>query len=711
MEEKKTRILVVDDEIINRSMLKRFLQDSAEVIEAEDGYSALEAATSETDLILLDLVMEGIDGIEVCKKLKAREQTREIPIIFISAVDDPKIKAEGLEAGGVDFISKPFDRAELISRINTHLTIRSQARKLKNYTVELENEVQQRTRELKDSEKRYRTIFEASKSAMFIVDSQSGIISMVNQEFCDLSGYSREEIQNKMTFKDFIHPDDQTRVADYFDKLHLDPDSIPSEYELMGLTKDGSTIIVFAKMATVREWNSFVISLFDLTEKRKVEEQLRQKTFYSSLTGLPNSELFNNRLKKAIKTQHEEFAYFFAVIFLDLDRFKIVNDSLGLKKGDELIRIVAQRIEHNIRKKDTVAHFGGDDFALLIEVSDLPEAALRAERIKDQFAEPFKIDDKEIFTSCSMGIVVGSEQYSEPEQILRDADTALHRAKATGPGSYIVFDPRMHAQVTELLTLETELRKAISQEEFVLYYQPIIDLNNGMVTGFESLIRWIHPDKGLVPPNVFIPIAEETELIIPIGEWVLLSAARQLKIWQDNGFDITMNINLSGVQFRDKGLLNTLEKIFAKAGVNNRNINLELTESVVMDNAEKSIASLEKIKELGFKISVDDFGTGYSSLNYLQRFPIDSLKIDRSFVNMLSTDNGMSLVKAILAMTQSLKLKAVAEGIETPQQMYSLRALNCSYAQGYYFARPMPADEATAFLRETPYIKELKHSS
>ncbi len=710
MKEKKPQILVVDDESINRSMLNRFLQDKAVIIEAEDGYAALKAVSSSTDLILLDLVMEGINGIEVCKKLKADDQTKEIPIIFISAVDDPKIKAEGLEAGGVDFISKPFDRSELISRINTHLTIRNQARQLQNYTVELENEVQQRTSELRNSEKRYRTIFEASKSAMIILDSQSGIINMVNQEFCDLSGYSREEIQDKMTFKAFVHPDDQSRVADYFDKLHLDPDSVPGEYELMALTKDGSTIIVFAKMATVREWNSCVISLFDLTEKRKVEEQLRQKTFYSSLTGLPNSELFNNRLKKAIQTQHEDSAYFFAVIFLDLDRFKIVNDSLGLKKGDELIRIAAQRIEHNIRKKDTVAHFGGDDFALLIEVSDLPEAALRAERIKDQFAEPFKIDDKEIFTSCSMGIVVGSEQYSEPEQILRDADTALHRAKATGPGSYIVFDPLMHAQVTELLTLETELRQAIKQEEFVLYYQPIVDLNNGRITGFEALIRWMHPEKGLVPPNIFIPIAEETELIIPMGEWVLLSAARQLKTWQNSGFDITMNINLSGVQFRDKGLLNTLEKIFAKAEVNNRDINLELTESVVMDDAQKSIASLEKIKELGFKISVDDFGTGYSSLNYLQRFPIDSLKIDRSFVNMLSTDNGMSLVKAILAMTQSLNLKAVAEGIETPQQMYSLRALNCSYAQGYYFARPMPADEATAFVHDTPFIKELKHN-
>ncbi|MCA1743955.1 MAG: bifunctional diguanylate cyclase/phosphodiesterase, partial [Desulfovibrionales bacterium] len=342
--------------------------------------------------------------------------------------------------------------------------------------------------------------------------------------------------------------------------------------------------------------------------------------------------------------------------------FKIVNDSLGLKKGDELIRIVAQRIEHNIRKKDTVAHFGGDDFALLIEVSDLPEAAIRAERIKDQFSEPLRIDDKEIFTSCSMGIVVGSPQYTEPEQIMRDADTALHKAKTTGPGSYIVFDPRMHAQVTELLTLETELRQAIKHNEFILYYQPIIRLSDGKITGFEALIRWIHPEKGLVPPNVFIPIAEETELIIPIGEWVLLTACTQLQKWKEQGFDLIININLSGVQFRDRNLLNTLENIFKRTMVNTANINIELTESVVMDNAEKSIAALSKIKDLGTELSVDDFGTGYSSLNYLQQLPIDSLKIDRSFINMIYTDNGLALVTAIIAMAHSLGLKSVAEG-------------------------------------------------
>ena len=706
----KPQILIVDDEYINRSMLKRFLRDSAQVIEAEDGHSALEAVSPATDLILLDLVMEGMDGIEVCKKLKADKKTREIPIIFISAVDDPKVKAEGLRAGGVDFVNKPFDRSEMLSRINTHLTMRSQAKQLKNYTAKLEQEVQERTRELRVSEKRYRTIFEASKSAMAIVDSESGIINMVNQELCDLSGYSREQLQDNMTFTDIVHPDDRDKVINYFKKLHSEPDSVPSEYEIIGQTREGSRIIVFAKVAIVPEWDSFVVSLFDLTEKRKVEEQLRQKTFYSTLTGLPNSELFNNRLEKAIQTQHEDKGYLFAVIFVDLDRFKIVNDSLGHKKGDELIRIVAKRLENSIRRKDTVAHFGGDDFALLIEASDLPEAALRAERIKDQFAEPFKIDNNEIYATCSMGIVMGSEQYTEPEQMFRDADTALHKAKSQGPNSYVVFDPRMHAQVTELLTLETELRKAISQKEFILYYQPIICLKSGRVDGFEALIRWMHPENGLVPPNIFIPVAEETELIIPIGEWVLFTAAKQLKEWENMGLDLSMNINLSGVQFRDKSLLATLERIFTKTCINCKNLNIELTESVVMDNAEQSIATMQKIKKLGARLSVDDFGTGYSSLNYLQQLPIDALKIDRAFINMLSTDNGLALVKAILAMAQSLNIKSVAEGIEISDQMHTLRALNCNSAQGYYFARPMPAKEATEFVQSTPYVEELKHS-
>ncbi|MFP4128136.1 MAG: diguanylate cyclase domain-containing protein, partial [Desulfonatronovibrio sp.] len=479
MENQLPLILIVDDEFINRSMLKRFLKSTAEIIEAENGYQALEKVTPETDLVLLDLMMEGMDGIEVCKSLKENPRTAEIPVIFISAIDDPKVKARGLEAGGVDFASKPFDRSELLSRINTHLTMRRQALKIKNYTNELEMEVKERTRELEESEKRYRTIFEASKSAMIIIKAADGLVKMVNNEFCDLTGYSRQEIEEEMTFGDFIHPDDRNRVLENFNKRNEDPDSVPNEYELAGITKNGDKKIIFIKVAPIPEWQSFVVSLFDLTDKRRVEEELRQRTFYSKLTGLPNSELFNNRLEKAIQTQHEDPNYYFAVIFIDLDRFKIINDSLGHRKGDELIRMVSERLARSIRKKDTVAHFGGDDFALLIAVDDLPEAAIRAEKIKDQFIEPFVIDKNEIFTTCSMGIVVGSSNYTEPEQIFRDADTALHKAKSTAPGSYIVFDPKMHAQVTELLTIETELRKAIVQEEFVLYYQPVINLQSG----------------------------------------------------------------------------------------------------------------------------------------------------------------------------------------------------------------------------------------
>ncbi|WP_028574652.1 two-component system response regulator [Desulfonatronovibrio hydrogenovorans] len=706
----KSQILVVDDELINRSMLKRFLTPMADVQEAQDGFTALEKVSPETDLVLLDLVMEGMDGIEVCQKIKDNPATRDIPVIFISAVDDPKVKARGLEAGGVDFVSKPFDRSELLSRINTHLTMRAQALEIKNYTSDLENKVRERTRELMESEKRYRTIFEATKSAMVIVNSKSGLIGMVNNEFCDLSGYSRQEIQDKIHFSQFVHPDDLPRVSSYFEKRFTDPGSVPSEYELLGLTRNGSQKILFAKVATIPEWDSYVVSLFDLTDKRRVEEELRQRTFYSKLTGLPNSELLGNRLQKAIRTKHEDPNYFFAVIHVDLDRFKIINDSLGHKAGDQLIKMVAGRLEKSVRKKDTVAHIGGDDFVLLIEVSDLPEAALRAEKIKDQFTEPFIVDQNEIFATCSMGIVVGSTTYTEPEQIFRDADTALHRAKSTAPNSYIVFDPIMHAQVTELLTIETELRKAIARKEFILYYQPVVSLSDGRITGFEALIRWMHPEKGLVPPSVFIPIAEETELIIPMGEWVLNTACAQLSSWKKSGLDLKMNINLSGVQFRNMGLLNSLEEIFSKSQVDPSDINLELTESVVMDHAEKSIAALNRIKSLGVQLSVDDFGTGYSSLNYLQQLPIDYIKIDRSFTNMLSTDNGLALVKAILAMGHSLGLNVVAEGIENPQQMHSLRALNCNYAQGYYFSRPLPAREADSLVREHPFITELKHN-
>ena len=700
MQENTPKILVVDDELINRSMLRKFLASRAEILEAEDGYQALELASSETDLVLLDLMMEGIDGIEVCRRLKERPDTKEVPVIFISAVNDPKVKAQGLEAGGMDFVDKPFDRNELLSRINIHLTLRNQAIEIKKYTQELEELVEKRTRQLQESEKKYRTLFETSKSAMLLVDTESGLLTMANKEFCDLIGYTRQEVENSLHFLNFVHPDDHERARKYFDTSRQDAGTAPAEFEIKGLTREEKKLHLYYKVAAIPEWNSLVISIFDLTDKRRVEEELRQRTFYNSLTGLPNSELFKNRLKKSIQTRQEDQGYFFAVIFIDLDRFKLVNDSLGHQKGDELISLMAKRLERGVKKRDTVAHFGGDDFGLLIEAEDLPEAALRAEKIKDQFVEPFEIAGNEIYTTCSMGIVVSSQDYSEPEEIFRDADTALHRAKSTGPGNYVVFDPQMHAQVSDLLQLETELRKAIQQKEFVLYYQPIYNLADLRITGFEALIRWIHPDKGMVPPNVFIPIAEETELINPLGEWILDTACRQARKWNKDGRELTMNINLSGVQFKDKNLINVLENTFRKNSISPLHINLELTESVVMGDAEESINTLNKIKKLGARLSIDDFGTGYSSLNYLQKFPIDNLKIDRSFINTMETQSGQELVRAILAMTQSLGIKAVAEGIETWEQVKLLQELNCNLGQGYHFSKPLDEESADALLQE-----------
>ena len=700
MQENTPKILVVDDELINRSMLRKFLASRAEILEAEDGYQALELASSETDLVLLDLMMEGIDGIEVCRRLKERPDTKEVPVIFISAVNDPKVKAQGLEAGGMDFVDKPFDRNELLSRINIHLTLRNQAIEIKKYTQELEELVEKRTRQLQESEKKYRTLFETSKSAMLLVDTESGLLTMANKEFCDLIGYTRQEVENSLHFLNFVHPDDHERARKYFDTSRQDAGTAPAEFEIKGLTREEKKLHLYYKVAAIPEWNSLVISIFDLTDKRRVEEELRQRTFYNSLTGLPNSELFKNRLKKSIQTRQEDQGYFFAVIFIDLDRFKLVNDSLGHQKGDELISLMAKRLERGVKKRDTVAHFGGDDFGLLIEAEDLPEAALRAEKIKDQFVEPFEIAGNEIYTTCSMGIVVSSQDYSEPEEIFRDADTALHRAKSTGPGNYVVFDPQMHAQVSDLLQLETELRKAIQQKEFVLYYQPIYNLADLRITGFEALIRWIHPDKGMVPPNVFIPIAEETELINPLGEWILDTACRQARKWNKGGRELTMNINLSGVQFKDKNLINVLENTFRKNSISPLHINLELTESVVMGDAEESINTLNKIKKLGARLSIDDFGTGYSSLNYLQKFPIDNLKIDRSFINTMETQSGQELVRAILAMTQSLGIKAVAEGIETWEQVKLLQELNCNLGQGYHFSKPLDEESADALLQE-----------
>jgi diguanylate cyclase (GGDEF)-like protein len=436
--------------------------------------------------------------------------------------------------------------------------------------------------------------------------------------------------------------------------------------------------------------------------------------FHDSLTGLPNRDSFVDSVGRAIAHTKGHGSYLFAVLFLDLDRFKVINDSLGHLAGDELLMSIVQRLRGSLSHADTVARVGGDDFAILVRNVDVESAMDLADRIHQALILPFELEGQEVFVTASIGIAVGGEPRAaasireQPEHLLRDAHTAMYRAKALGAGRYQVFNASMHDSAVERLQLETDLRMAVKRREFLLHYQPFVCLTTGKIIGFEALVRWQHPLRGLVSPIKFIPVAEETGAIVPLGEWVLEEACRQLRLWEgmfDFDRPLIMSVNLSGKQFAQPNLVARIQEILETTGLNPQNLKLEITESVVMDDVESAITVLKDMKALKVKLGIDDFGTGYSSLSYLSRFPTDTLKVDKSFVGrmeMESEGDNIAIVRTIVTLAHALGMDVIAEGVETAAQLAKLRAIGCEYGQGYFFAKPLPSDEATALMVSEP---------
>jgi diguanylate cyclase (GGDEF)-like protein/PAS domain S-box-containing protein len=447
-------------------------------------------------------------------------------------------------------------------------------------------------------------------------------------------------------------------------------------------------------------------SLTDITERKLAEEQLLHDAFHDSLTNLANRALFTDLLGRSLGRAQRRADYRFAVLFIDLDRFKVVNDSLGHTVGDELLRAITRRIERCVRPGDTVARLGGDEFTILVDdIGDASDATRVADRIQRELTQPFNLSGHEVFTSASIGIALSASGYEEADDVLRDADIAMYRAKALGKARYEVFDTAMHARAMALLELETDLRRAIERNEFRLYYQPMVNLETGRIVGFEGLVRWQHPQRGLIGPAAFVPIAEETGLIIPIGRWVLKEACRQMREWQERypgTRDLTISVNLSGKQFAQARLVEDVDQALKESGLAPGRLRLEITESVVMENAASAMAMIDQLRGLNVKIDIDDFGTGYSSLSYLQRFEVDHLKIDRSFVSNIGSDRGENaeIVRTIVTLAHHLGMDAVAEGVETQDQLRMLRDLGCGSVQGFLFAEPVSQDEAEGLLKD-----------
>ena len=449
----------------------------------------------------------------------------------------------------------------------------------------------------------------------------------------------------------------------------------------------------------IKELQEYVSAQEKVNESLKEsKEKFRHAAFHDVLTNLPNRSLFIETLKFILEKHKQTPNYNFAILSLDLIRFKTINDSLGHITGDKLILKVAQRLMNSVREGDLVARFGSDEFGIILNnVTNIDEAVKFAELIQHKISAPFSIDERQVFSSVSIGIAIGNRNYKEAEDVLRDADIAMYHAKESS-ADLKVFDDTMYARALNLLQLETDLRLALERDELCAYFQPIVGLDSMKLMGFESLIRWKHPERGLIPPSEFIPISEDTNLIVPITLWMLRHSCEQMVKWQNSSpvnKTLFLSVNLSGKHFAQKDLVDQVEKIVIETRIEPSTLKLEITESAVMENAEMVIPMLRDLKKLGVQLSIDDFGTGYSSLSYLHRFPIDTLKVDRSFVSTMEdgSENG-EIVRTIIALAKNLGMDIVAEGIETVHQLHQLRVLNCEYGQGYLFSKPVPIEDA-----------------
>lgn len=556
-----------------------------------------------------------------------------------------------------------------------------------------------------------------SQTEEAVSDPLSLRIIYVNDAFSRTTGYSSGEAIGKSAL---VLLGEKTSMAEVNRIRAALKAYQPVRAEVVLHRKNGTHFWVDVNMVPIRNEQGhvthFVSVMREVTERKIVEEQLRRNAFHDSLTGLPNRLLFMERLTQTVERATEDESYHFALLFLDLDRFKVINDSLGHLVGDQLLVAIARRLEGCLKQEDMVARLGGDEFTILLEgIEHDGDAEKIAERVQQALSAPFNLSGHEIFTSASIGIMLSSTEFDRPEDLLRGADIAMYRAKAQGKARYEVFDTDMHTQVVALMQLENDLRKAVERQEFELYYQPIVALATGRITGFEALVRWQHPEQGIISPAKFVPIAEETGLVLPLGHWVLREACRQLKKWQDQFASdppLTISVNLSGRQFSQPCLIDQVRKILSDTGVNAHCLKLEITESAIMENTKSAMDMLLQLKAMGIQLSVDDFGTGYSSLGYLYRFPMDVLKIDQSFVSRVDIDGEkLELVRTIITLAWNLGMDVVAEGVETTKQLAQLKALKCEYAQGYLFSEPLPRNGAEKLISHSQPFLHLTQTS
>ena len=634
--------------------------------------------------------MPDISGLEALTTLRETYSPIELPIIMVTAKDQSDDVVKALNLGANDYVTKPIDFAVALARIGTQLS-------------------HKRAQEgLRESEERYALAARGANDGLWDWNVPANVVYF-SPRWKSMLGYEESEIGDKPDeWFSRVHDADRERVNQEI-AAHQEGSVPQFESEHRVLHKDGTFRWMLCRGLAVHNGSGKTSRMAgwqtDITEG-KVSDPL---------TGLPNRLLFTDRVGRLIKHAKRRKDYVFAVLFLDLDGFKMINDSLGHLVGDQLLVGVASRLEKSLRATDTVARLGegvivarmgGDEFTVLLDdLKDPGDAKRAADRLMKTVTLPFMLGGREVFTSLSIGIALSNPGYEQAEDILRDADTAMYRAKSMGKARYEIFDADMRASVVARLQLETDLRRALEHGEFHNVYQPIVSLAAGQIVGFEALLRWQHPTRGYLGPEEFITVAEETGLIRDLGWWNLREACRQMTEWRANYgaySQLTMSVNLSPKQFLQANLVEDIRSLLRELNLPPQALKLELTESTVMGDPSTAIEMLQQIKSLGISLAIDDFGTGYSSLSYLHRFPLDTLKIDRSFISSIGNGEETEIARTILPMALNLNLDVVAEGVETIEQLILLKKLHCKYGQGYYFSKPLSAKEAGSLLAEQP---------
>ena len=692
------KILIVDDQEVNLRLLEHLLESG--------GYTAISSTLDaravaglhqrhQFDLIILDLVMPAMSGYAVMDALRPLELEGYLPVLVIAA--DPDAKLAALEAGARDFISKPFDALEVLTRIRNMLEVRLLHRAARQYNALLERTVGQRTAELQ----RFRGAMDATTDAIFLVDVLGMALVDVNDGACRLLGYARAQLLSLSPGALLPSPPPAPLAT-----LQGGPAHLATEVTECELVRHDLSLV-----PVELSWHWYAQSPVpgghaaggllliavarDISERRQAQERLKHLAHYDGLTGLPNRSLFYQTLAQAVELAQEK-SWRIVVLFIALDRFKSINDTLGAALGDELLRQFSNRLVECVRLRDTVGRLGNDEFALILTMSrNQQEAVAVANQVREALRAPFDLRGHAATLTASIGIAMYPDDALDPETLIKYANTAMGGAKQAGRDGYRFFTAGMNVQVLARLDLELALRHALEHEQFILYYQPKVDLRTGRISGVEALLRWRRPGYGLVAPAEFVPVLEDTGLIVRVGAWVIHAACRQIAEWRDSEVGpVHVAVNVSSRQFAEGDLEGEVTRALAQHRLAPELLELELTETALMSNAERTIVVLGKLKKIGVKVAIDDFGTGYSSLAYLQRFPIDKLKIDIAFVrNITSNPNDAAIALAIVSMAHSLKLSVVAEGVESRPQLEYLRRNRCDEIQGFYFSRALPALE------------------